>query len=102
MVKKKKFRVVICIVSLLVSLIEKENWFPLSITLTVTTIYQVRDPYIRSHHIYLCCYVYMYMCLCLYLRVYDHSWSRSTILVMVKGDVQVDYGRRTGYLSEAY
>ena len=76
MVKKKKFRVVICIVSLLVSLIEKENWFPFSITLTVTTIYQVRDPYIRSHHIYLCCYVYMYMCLCLFLRVYYHSWSR--------------------------
>ena len=58
-------------------------------------------------------YVYVLVCLHVYVFVFDLTricfcvcsyssmiirGSRSTILVIVKGDVQVDYGRRTGYL----
>ena len=35
-----------------------------------------------------------------YVSMFIHI-PRSTILVTVEGDVQVDYGRRTGYLSRA-
>ena len=52
-------------------------------------------------HMYLYCYVCLCACICSYESMIIHG-SRSTILVIVQGDAQVDYGRRTGYISESY